>query len=121
MIKRKTIDCGESGTLSRTIIGAIAAGAVGEGIYTVTGQGTLIKRPHNDITDVFNKEAAKSLISGKLHYSYLSVAVPANKEGHLPVNIYVGNEAMNELTREVKAGKYREFGMFHGIQLEIIR
>jgi len=120
-IERKIIDCGESGTTSRTLIGIIAAGAIGEGIYTITGKKSLAKRPHNMVTDIFNKEAAKSLISGKLHYRYLSVAIPANKEGHLPVNIYVGNEAVNELMKEVKEGKYKEFGMFNGINLEIVR
>lgn len=114
MIKIKTIDCGESGTSSRIIIGIIAAGACGEGIFTVTGKGSLVKRPHNEITDVINKEAAKSLITGKLHYNYLSIAVPSNKEGHLPVSIYVGNEACNELTREIHAGKYDYFKHLEG-------
>jgi len=108
-IERKIIDCEESGTLSRTVIGMMAAGACGEGIFTVTGKGTLMRRPHNEVTDVFNKEAAKSLITGKLHWKYLSIAVPSNKEGHLPVNIYVGNEACNELTQEIHAGKYSYF------------
>jgi len=111
-IERKVINCGESGTSSRIMIGIIAAGARGEGIFTVTGKGSLMKRPHNQVTDVFNKEAAKSLITGKLHWKYLSIAVPSNKEGYLPVNIYVGNEACNELTKEIHAGKYKEFSYF---------
>src|SRR3989344_1978625 len=95
-IKRKIIDCGESGTTARLTMIPVAQGVAGEGIFVFTGKGRLPKRPHKYLVDIINREAIKKLTLGKSFFNYLSIAVPSNKDYHMPITIYVGDSAMKE-------------------------
>jgi len=111
-IERKIIDCNQSGTTARTLPVLIASGIAGEGIYVLTGKKRLSERPHEDSIKVINMEAVKKIVYGESIFRYLSIAVPANEKFHMPITIYVGNAACNELTQEIKDGKYDFFKPF---------
>ena len=105
-LERKIIDCGESGTTARTAMITAASGVAGEGIYVFTGKGRLPKRPYQMVIDVINKEGSKRIIFGESAFRYASFAIPVNKKYHMPITVYVGNAACNELTEDIKSGKY---------------
>jgi len=105
-IERKILDCGESATNARISMGIAASGAAGEGIFIFTGKGKLPERPYKDSIDIINKEGARMIIFGESMFKCVSFAIPANEKYHMPITIYVGNAAINELTKEIKSGKY---------------
>jgi len=105
-IERKIINCGENGTLARHVMPLIATGMSGEGIYIITGEGRLPIRPHQEIIDIINIEAAKKRLGITSLFRCLSIAVPSNKNYHMPITIYVGNRAVKELIGEINNGKY---------------
>ena len=105
-LERKIIDCGESGTTARTAMITAASGVAGEGIFVFTGKGKLPQRPYQMVIDIINKEGSKRMIFGESVFKHVSFAVPANEDYHMPITVYVGNEAANELVEDIKSGKY---------------
>ena len=106
MIEEKTINLGESGSTARMTMLPVARGASGLGVFTFTGEGRLPVRPHKEIIDIINKEAVKQMTTQGTCPSF---AIPANKDYHMPIKLYVGREALRQLEREIESGQYEYF------------
>ena len=74
-----SVDTGESGLLTRLTIPVLAA--VGDGNFSVTGRGTLLKRPLSGAADIM--AAFGVLLSNAQEREGKEVFIPATVKGHL--------------------------------------
>lgn len=74
-----TVDTGESGLLTRLTIPVLAA--VGDGNFTVTGRGTLLRRPLSGAADIM--AAFGVLLASEAEGTGKEVHIPAIVKGHL--------------------------------------
>ena len=74
-----TVDTGESGLLTRLTIPVLAA--VGDGSFTVTGRGTLLRRPLSGAADIM--AAFGVLLASEAEGAGKEVRIPATVKGHL--------------------------------------
>ena len=73
------VDTGESGLLTRLMIPVLAA--VGDGVFSVDGHGTLLQRPLSGAADIM--AAFGVLLSSETPHDSREVFVPASVRGHL--------------------------------------
>lgn len=105
-IKTIKLNCGEGRTQASLTMIPVAWGSAGDGIFIFDGEGKLKRRNFKQEIDVINQRAVGELLRSETPKCF---AIPADKEFHLPVKIYVDTLALKKLCKEINQGKYEYF------------